>query len=448
MTRRLLLGYLGLTLFVLLALELPLGVQNQRTQRRDLERKVEHDATVIASVAEDGVQAGSRAQLEPAARFAFSYASSSGARVVVVDRRGLALIDTRPEVSGVESFATRPEIIAALRGEFASGTRHSATLHGTLLYVAVPVASSGVVHGAVRVTFGTSAVDARILRYWLALAAIAAIVLAGAALVGARLARFVAQPLDKLERAAAAVGAGNLDVRAPEGEGPPEVRSLARVFNETVVKLGHVLGSQSEFVADASHELRTPLTALRLQLENGDTAAALREAERLGELVEGLLALARLDADTAVSSSVDVAAVVRERSSYWGLLAEERSVTISAACDANAVQARAAPERLVQVLDNLLANALAASQPGGTVTVSVQQLPRQVELRVRDEGPGLGEEERRRAFDRFWRGAQAGSGSGLGLAIVRRLVEADGGDVELAAAPGGGLDAIVRLRAT
>jgi len=86
--------------------------------------------------------------------------------------------------------------------------------------------------------------------------------------------------------------------------------------------------------------------------------------------------------------------------------------------------------------------------PGSAVAVSVRADHGRVELCVRDEGPGLSADERARAFDRFWRARQGGGGSGLGLAIVRRLVEADGGEVELAEAPGGvGLDAIVRLRA-
>ena len=448
MTRRLLVGYLGLTLFVLVALEVPLGVQNQRTQRHDLEVKLEHDATTLASVAEDGVQTGSHAQLLTAARFAYGYSHSSGARVVIVDRRGLALVDTSARVGGAESFASRPEIVSALHGNVASGTRHSNTLHTDLLYVAVPVASGSGVHGAVRVTFPTSAVDARILRYWLVLAAIAAVVLVGAALVGVRLARFVTHPLRGLERAAAAVGAGDLDVRAPELDGPPEVRSLARVFNETVVKLGQLLRSQSEFVADASHELRTPLTALRLQLENGEVEQALHEAERLGDLVEGLLALARADAGAATAAVVDAVAVARERTDHWRALAEERGVTVAVAAADGPAPARMAPERLVQVLDNLLANALDAAPHGSAVTVSVQAGRQWVELRVRDEGRGLTAEERARAFDRFWRGHQGGGGSGLGLAIVRRLVEADGGEVELADAPGRGLDAVVRMRAS
>ncbi|MGH2933671.1 MAG: ATP-binding protein [Gaiellaceae bacterium] len=445
MTRRLLLGYLGVTLFVLLALEVPLGIQNQRSERHDLAVRLEHDATTLASFAEDAVQTLSERQLNAIAKRAYAYDSSTGARVVIVDKQGDAVVDTSRRVSGRESFATRPEIAKALRGQLSSGTRHSETLHTTLLFVAVPIASGGVVHGAVRVTYPTSAVDARILHFWLILAAVGALVLAAAALVGLLTARFVTRPLRELERTAAAVGQGDITARAHEQEGPREVRSLAAVFNETVAKLGQLLRSQEEFVADASHELRTPLTALRLRLENGDTDGALREVERLADLVADLLALARADAGTASAGIVDAAATARERVAHWAPLADERGVHI--AVDATApVPARAGPERFVQVLDNLIANALEVAPPGSAVTVAVHANGDATEIHVVDEGPGLTAEQRERAFDRFWRAGSGAGGSGLGLAIVRRLVEADEGSAVLAAAPNGGIDAIVRLR--
>ncbi|MHB8060397.1 MAG: sensor histidine kinase, partial [Gaiellaceae bacterium] len=103
--------------------------------------------------------------------------------------------------------------------------------------------------------------------------------------------------------------------------------------------------------------------------------------------------------------------------------------------------APAGADRLGQALENLLSNALAVSPRGSTVLISGAR----GELHVIDQGPGLSEEERERAFDRFWRGGKAGIGSGLGLAIVKRLIEIDGGTVELRAAPGGGLDAVIRL---
>ena len=145
MTRRLVLGYLGLTLLVLLALEVPLGIQNSRTERRNLEAKVQHDATNLASIAQDALETGSKAQLAAVAAIAYRYSSTTGGRVLVVGRNGVAVVDTRPSGSAREGFVSRPEISAALHGRVAQGVRHSSTLHQNLLYVAVPVAAGGAV---------------------------------------------------------------------------------------------------------------------------------------------------------------------------------------------------------------------------------------------------------------------------------------------------------------
>jgi signal transduction histidine kinase len=452
-TKRLLAGYLGITVFVLLALEIPLGIQNQRSERHDVTVKVEHDAVAMASLAEDAVQTKTAAQLRPVATRAYAYATSRGARVVIVDSRGRALIDTSARVEGAEDFRSRPEIKAALRGSVATGTRYSRTLKERLLYVAVPIASGGRVHGAARITYPTSAVDARIVRYWLLLGLIAGLVLAVAAVLGFVTARVVTKPLRRLEQAAAAVGAGNLDARAPETDGAAEVRSLAAVFNETVAKLAHLLRAQEEFVADASHELRTPLTALQLRLESleravadggrGDLDAALREVGRLSEMVESLLALARADAIPA--ERVDAAAIAADRVSAWQPLAHERHVMLVAELNGGG-QARAAPQRVAQILDNFLSNAFDAAPRGSTVTVLARNAPDAYELVVRDEGPGLTPEERERAFDRFWRAGRTSDGSGIGLAVVRKLALADDAGVVLEEAPGGGIDAVLRLR--
>jgi len=254
-----------------------------------------------------------------------------------------------------------------------------------------------------------------------------------AALVGVLLSRSVTRPLRSLEQAAGEAGAGDLSVRAPE-EGPPEVRSLAVSFNEMVARLEELVGAQEVFIADASHQLRTPLTALRLRLENGDVAGALPEVERLSRLVDALLALAR--AEAAPAEPVELAAAVAERMDAFEPLAGERGVRLEAHVEGAAL---VGPDRLGQALDNLLANALAVAPRGSAVSVSGGPLA----LHVEDSGPGMSAEERARAFDRFW---SKGSGSGLGLPIVKRLVELDGGSVELRDAPGGGLDVVLRLR--
>jgi signal transduction histidine kinase len=181
------------------------------------------------------------------------------------------------------------------------------------------------------------------------------------------------------------------------------------------------------------------LTALRLRLETGDSAGALAEVDRLTQLVEELLALARADAAAEHAEPVDIARLVRLRVDAWKPLADERGVRLDATTDG--VTVRAGAGRVQEVLDNLLANALDAAPADSDVRVVAAN----GELHVVDGGPGLTPDQRARAFDRFWRASDK-PGSGLGLAIARRLVERDGGQIELRAAASGGIDAVVSYR--
>jgi sensor histidine kinase regulating citrate/malate metabolism len=224
-TRRLLVGYLSLILLVLVLLEVPLAIAYARYERRDLQARLERDAVALASLAEDALASrSSLAQVRPVAQ---RYAAETGARAVVVDRRGNAKLDTNPAFAGERSFTSRPELAAALEGTVASGTRYSTTLGHGLVYAAVPVASGGTVHGAVRLTYPTSALDTRIRTTWLLLVLVGATALAATALVGVALSRWIARPLAQVEAAAERVGEGDLRARAPE-RGPPVVQALAR----------------------------------------------------------------------------------------------------------------------------------------------------------------------------------------------------------------------------
>ncbi|MFN8121563.1 MAG: ATP-binding protein [Thermoleophilia bacterium] len=452
MTRRLVASYLALAAVVLLALEIPLGVIYGRTERQAFESRIERDAVALASISEDALERGG--PYEGLRRVVDRYAAETNSRAVIVDRDGTLLIDTDTARPEGRSFSSRPEIAAALAGRPAVGERRSQTLGQRIVYVAVPSASGGQVHGAVRVSVSAHELDDRVLRYRLALLGIAAVVLAAVAVIGWLLARSVARPLEDLGATASRAGDGDLSVRADEDRGPAEVRELARRFNTSTARLEALVASHRDFVADASHQLRTPLTALRLRLENlerditpggrDDLDGALEEADRLGRLVEGLLTLVRAERVEETAVAADVAETVRERVAAWTPLAEDESVRLEMDVPDGPAMARAVPGSVEQILDNLLDNALLATVPDGEVRVALAREGRWVVLTVADRGPGMTPQQIASAFERFWT-TRGREGSGLGLAIVEQLAQACGGTAALRPRDGGGLVAEVRL---
>ncbi len=461
MRSRLLLSYLTITVLVLVGLEIPLGFSFARSERRRLEQSVRQDAVTLSIRAEEDLESGpDAAGLAELQALVTRYRRDNGDHVIVADRTGRILASSEPAGERAREgreFFEPPEIAAALAGHTTSGTRAS-EVAGELWFVAVPVTSASSVTGVVRVSHPLASVNHRVRNNWLLLATVGGAVLAVVFGVSLLVARSVTRPLADLSRAASRLGSGELDARTPVPAGPAEVRLLAEEFNRTAGQLEALVDSQQQFVADASHQLRTPLAALRLRLENLETEVgsagvddldgARAEVGRLSRLVDGLLLLARAERAPASPVNVDVTRVLTGRRDAWAALAAERGVTLQAEAPRE-LWAHATPERLEQVLDNLLNNALEQTPSGGAVTLGAEQRRDRVSIQVRDDGPGMTDDERARAFDRFWRGAGAPSengGFGLGLAIVAQLVRADGGTVELRTPPGGGLQVVIGLR--
>lgn len=319
---------------------------------------------------------------------------------------------------------------------------------GKHLKVTVPAEGDA----AVRIVYSTSDMTRRLWQIWGFRAALAVLVLAAAAAIGAYAARRITAPLRELNAMASKFSDGDLTARSPV-TGPPETQTLARTLNQGAERLDTLVASQRIFVADASHQLRTPLTALRLSLDNiadgvddefvrEDVEQATAEVVRMSRLVNGLLVLARAEAKVTAAEPLPLREIVDERLTVWRPAADERGVTI--ALRGSVVDDRpsvlAGPGHLDQVLDNVLSNALEVSPDGGRITVEVESRADTVVLSVLDEGPGMSDADKSRAFDRFWRGQglTGRSGSGLGLAVVKQLVTDDGGTVALADAPGAG----------
>jgi signal transduction histidine kinase len=450
-TRRLLLSYLTITVIVLVVLEVPLARFYQQRETERLTVGVERDANTLAGLYEDALEHGT----PPDPAIAEKYAAETGVRVVVVDSTGTSVVDTG-DTAG-RDFSTRPEIKAALRGQHTTGIRHSNDLKADLLYVAVPIASGGDIFGAVRLTLDTRDVTVAVHRFWLGLIAIAAVVLIVMAGIGWALARSVSRPIRKLNATAARFATGDLTATEPDPRAPPEIAALARTMNVMAQRLDQLLAEQRSFVADASHQLRTPLTALRLRLENlqsdpggaggaDDVGAAIDETNRLAELVGDLLKLARAE-ETATPEAVDLVQLARDRTDTWSAVAETVGVSLELAAPDGAVFAGAVPSGVEQILDNLIDNAITASPAGARVTVTVTAGETSHGLTIADEGPGLSDELKARALDRFWRLDASRPGTGLGLPIAQALAEASGGSLRLSDGEAGGLAVTVTLPA-
>ncbi|MEE1834680.1 sensor histidine kinase [Streptomyces sp. SP17KL33] len=513
MTRRLLLSYLSLAALVLLGLEIPLGFVYSRAERERIVNSANDEAESVAAFAALSLSARRPDELAERARHC---AERIGGKVVIVDADGELLASSHSlSDEEKESLSSLPEISSALRGRATTDVRTTTTGGVHYLSVAAPVghatadpdagtegdsgsgtegepgsgaesdtgtaavsytgpltttgsdtASAAPAQGAVRITLPTTMVHARVFAVWLLLAVVGLAVLTGVAAVAFAFARWTGRPIRQLEEATHRLAEGGRATSVVVTSGPPEVRSLAAAFNTTAARLEHLLASQRAFAGEASHQLKTPLAALRLRLENlePDIArrarpsldAAVTETDRLARMVEGLLAMARLEESAAVPAPVDLGAICAERHRTWGPLFEREGVSL--VLFAGVVgPVTAVPGAVEQILDNLLSNALRASPVGSTVTMELRLLvparralrdarPSWVDLHVTDEGPGMTPEQRTRAFDRFWRapGAPKG-GTGLGLSLVQRLAHASGGEVTLREAATGGLDAVVRL---
>jgi two-component system, OmpR family, sensor kinase len=437
-------------LLIIVALEVPLALNLAKRIDAEVKNEAASQAFIVAANASG--QMDNTAQLRKLVR---SSGSELGARVIVVGPKGGLLADSTVGAPANVSYASRPEIAAALRGSREQGERHSDTLGQDLLYTAVPVTNNGEVVGAARVTQSLAAVHSRIRRGVLALIAIGAFAL----VVGLALAWFLAsslsRPLRNLAATARRLEAGDLEARA-EVAGAAEQKEVSAAFNDMAERLGVVLAAQREFVADASHQLRTPLTGLRLRIESArvksgpgaaaELEAAEREVERLARLLTSLLTLAREGDQPAAARPVSLARAAERAYERWAGAAEQDGRELELVGNGDATIA-ASEEDLAILLDNLIENALRYSPT--RVEVDWGRDGVEAWLAVLDEGPGLEAGEEKRLFDRFARGSAGSgrSGTGLGLAIVQTLAHRWRGEASLSNRLEGGTRAKVRFPA-
>jgi two-component system OmpR family sensor kinase len=312
--------------------------------------------------------------------------------------------------------------------------------------VVYPLRLVGAAHGhhLLQVAAPLGPMEATITDFGLIVLGLVLLAVAAEFAMGWRIAGAALRPTAEITAQAEAIRAGSLSPRITAHADVDEFARLVRVLNGMLSRLDSALAIQRRFTADASHELRGPLTALRgeldLALKRERTPAEYRatlercreEVVRLTRLATDLLTLARTETGVAAqeASDLDLSAVAGKVAERYGAAAAERNVRLAVRGDPAPV--RGDPALLERAVSNLVDNAVKFAPAGTAVDLDIRS-GAEVELTVRDRGPGVSAEDAAQLFNRFFRGNGAGrltGGTGLGLALARAAAEAHGGRLE------------------
>ena len=377
---------------------------------------------------------------------------SEGGAVIV----GLPVAGDFTQAPAAEQYAfiptseliQRPEIDSALKGTPATATRRVLD-NQPVLYAAAPVYSeSGDISGVVYIAMPLPAAG---LPTNIILQLIGAILIAVllATFFGRLLAQKIARPLERLADAATSISHGNLNKRVVTGSSISELDRLSQTFNDMAANLSQSDEAKKAFIADVTHELRTPLTVIKGTIETLEDGALddvegrgplltsmQRETDRLIRLVNELLVLTRADAGSLQLNKqmLDLGELARSRCGVFSNLAGRKGITLTClANDQPASYIHADSDRLSQVIDNLLDNAIRHSPKNSTITVGIQQKDAGLECSVTDRGIGIPVEHLPFIFECFYRvdlsRNRTEGGTGLGLAIAKALISAQGGHI-------------------
>jgi two-component system, OmpR family, sensor kinase len=464
---RLTLWYTALLTVFVAAFAVLVYVAVDRQLAGDLDHAVELRAVEVGQAIASTAAGRIQGSIEPPRVPTSSMLADQPHYVQVVSRRGTVLLSSpaRPEPLPVSDEARQ----IMLDGQV---TRDVLTLPGDerLALYGAPLLRDDRVVAVILVAAPLWPIEQTLARLQMILvsAVLGSVFLAGG--IGWLLASAAMRPVDQITALARSIGrSGDLSGRLPPPHRSDELGRLSVAFNELLAQLDEALARQRRFLDDASHELRTPLTTIRASasalLRNGPTPqpplhcdgggedaeqelqAIARESERMGRLVTDLLALARADAGQLLARRpmmldallVDVYQQARVQAPHVRLSIGELEQ----------VEVLGDPDRLKQLLFNLVDNACRYTPSGGTVTLGLVEHEGVASLSVRDTGPGISPDEVPRIFERFYRSdharSRAAGGTGLGLAISQVIAEAHAGRIEVESRIGEGSTFTVHL---
>lgn len=378
----------------------------------------------------------------------------------LLDRSGQTLAEQGQGSQGIPLDQTN--LALALQGDKAFRST-SLDEEGSLRILSVPVYSPDgrTVAGVLEVGLDRNDLDQTLAQLAVALLLLVPLATLIAVAGGYLLSRPVLQPLSRMTRLAETIGERDLHERFRLDLPDDEVGRLARTFNDMLSRIESAFERQRRFTSDAAHELRTPISLIRSQVDlalarprsDADYVDALRgvdhDLSRLTSLTAALLSLARLDSPELRPEpmSFDLAETIGALAETYGPNVRSRELTLRLEIVPTVLLAD--EDLIIQVLVNLLDNAVAHTPPGGTITVGSEPAGDLARFRVSDTGAGVRPEDLPRVFDRFYRPdtgrARTQGGAGLGLAICRAIVEAHHGTIAMSSVVGRGTTVTVEL---
>jgi signal transduction histidine kinase len=423
--RRILLTVAAATSLVLLAFLLPLGVLVKEVAAN----RAESAATLQIQALVPLVGTVSRAELT----LALERVNSGGQAPVTV---------FLPDGATLGAAATRtPQVAAAALGQ---AFTHEVPGGLELLVPVQGLTESGRQDTAViRVLVPNAALNEGVLRARLVLLGLGIVLLGLGLAVGSAVARSFARPVRDLAATADRLAAGDLDVRVTPA-GPPEIKAVGEELNRLAARITDLLAAERELVADLAHRLRTPVTALRLDSEAlrdpEERARLVSDADAVSAGVDEVIAEARRPVGERGAPYCDAAAVVRDRSRFWAVLAHDQGRPLVVDVHDQPVLVRTTASELATALDAVVGNVFQHTPTGTGFRISLHpQLDGGAQLVVQDDGPGQAHDEV------VHRGASGAGSSGLGLDIVRRTADDSGGSLSVVSGPTGGFAVVVYL---